>query len=134
MGIEATSPPPMVLSVDGEAASAPAQHQQSSGSQQLPESENPDRSRQKRKVSHIPSNGRNARSESLKKTRVGLNPQQECETNRAILLRYGMDSEKQKKMEAGLNVTEIINKQKFYIKRATEVEQVTENARRASQK
>ena len=114
----------MVLSVDAAAASAPAQQQQ------IPLAEISVRSRQKRKNAQIPSNGRNARSESLKKTKVGLTPQQECEINRDLLLRYGMDAEKQRKMEAGLNLTEIVNKQKLYVKRATEVELIKDGARK----
>ena len=126
----------MVFLVD--AAAAAAQQQQSSDTQQVLESlaETTDRSRsqQKRKNSQIPSNGRNARSESLKKTKVGLSPQQEFEINKDALLRMGMDAEKQKKMEAGLNVVEIVNKQKLYIKRYMDVEQIKDSARKGLQK
>ena len=127
----------MVLLVDG--AAAPGQQQQSAGTQQVLESlaENPDRSRsqtQKRKGSQFPSNGRNARSESLKKTRVGLSPQQEYEINKDVLLNMGMEAERQKKMEAGLNLVEIINKQKCFIRKYTEMEQLKDGARRAIQK
>ena len=136
-GLEAVSPPPMVFLVDAAAAAA-AQQQQNSDTQQVLESlaETTDRSRsqQKRKNSQIPSNGRNARSESLKKTKVGLSPQQEFEINKDALLRMGMDAEKQKKMEAGLNVVEIVNKQKLYIKRYTDVEQIKDSARKGVQK
>ena len=121
----------MVFLVDTPAAQQQQQQQISSTQQALENlADTSDRSRQKRKVSQIPANGRNARSESLKKSRVGLSNQQEYELNKDVLLRYGMDAEKQKKMEEGLNLNEIVNKQRAWIRKGAEIEQIKENARK----
>ena len=121
----------MVFIVDTPAAQQQQQQQNSSTQQALENlADTSDRSRQKRKVSQIPLNGRNARSESLKKTRVGLSNQQEYELNKDVLLRYGMDAEKQKKMEEGFNLNEIVNKQRAWIRKGAEIEQIKENARK----
>ena len=121
----------MVFLVDTPAAQQQQQQQISSTQQALENlADTSDRSRQKRKVSQIPANGRNARSESLKKSRVGLSNQQEYEVNKDVLLRYGMDAEKQKKMEEGLNLNEIVNKQRAWIRKGAEIEQIKENARK----
>ena len=66
----------------------------------------------------------------MKKTRVGLSNQQEYELNKDVLLRYGMDAEKQKKMEEGFNLSEIVNKQRAWIRKGAEIEQIKENARK----
>ena len=41
-----------------------------------------------------------------------------------------MDAEKQKKMEEGLNLNEIVNKQRAWIRKGAEIEQIKENARK----
>ena len=45
-----------------------------------------------------------------------------------------MDAEKQKKMEDGLNIGEIVNRQRGWIRKGAEIEQIKENARKNLQK
>ena len=124
------------------ATAATGQQPPSSGTQQALESlaETQDRSRSqslKRKGAQIPTSGRNPRSESQKKTKVGLSLLQEYEMNKDNLTKLGMDAERHKKMETGLNMTEIVNKQKVFMKKYAEMEQLRDNkddARKHAQK
>ena len=49
-------------------------------------------------------------------------------------MKFGMVSEKQKQMESGLNLVEIVNKQKLFMKKCAEIEQIKDGARKHAQK